>query len=152
MYKIFSLLLLSGCVFFLSCDNFDDVEEEFPEFRIDPELIEARLTATWRADRVVYDLVEVTSEFQGFELTFDENNTWAATEGDPLFLSAGDWQFVEDRTDAVDFGNGIIAFISFPVDDTQVMMTMSVLTNGASIGGRNTGLSEEYIIDFSRVN
>lgn len=145
MKRVLIAILIIGSI--SSCDNFDEVREEFPEFRVD-EAAAQRVFGTWRMDRIVFDFLDVTTEYEGFILSFSEDGTWSATNGDPLFASSGEFELTSETQ--IVFDGAYAAEINFPIDDDQNAMTMFLNPSGNTVGSRTEGLDGDYTIEFSK--
>ncbi|MEM9832351.1 MAG: hypothetical protein AAF944_17095 [Bacteroidota bacterium] len=105
-----------------------------------------RLTRTWNADRASFEGFDVTEEFQGFTITFAEDNTWTATGNNLIFGSQGPWELDEEDINLLRLGGVEVQLTISP--DVRLMQLSFVLA-GESVGSRTEGLSGEYIIEFS---
>ena len=143
---VFIIILALGIA---SCDSFEDGGTSFTDLEFQRE----SLIRTWINDDVILDNVNVSSEFQDFQITFNEDNTWTATNGDPIFLGNGNWDFVPGDLNKLNVGNDIIIDIRFTIDRSQGnTLTMFFDTNGRAIGsGRVFGLTGDYIMKFSSI-
>ena len=149
-WKCITLLMIFS-VGLLSCNNFDEVANEFKDFTFDPSIESEKLIGTWSADVVVQDGFNVTNLFEGFELTFNQNNTWTAINGEPIFAADGSWDFVEGDVNSLDFGDIFLADIAFPIDDNQNIMYLQIFVGDGTVGGRTLGLDGLYQIEFSKL-
>ena len=145
-YIIYTVIL--GFVI-ASCDSFEDGGTSFTDLEFQRE----SLIRTWINDDVILDNINVTSEFQGFQLVFNDDNTWTATSGLPIFLSNGTWDFVPGDLDKINMGNDVIIDIRFTIDRSQGnTLTIFFNTNGNAIGSARTqGLTGDYTMKFSSV-
>ena len=105
-----------------------------------------RLTRTWNADRATFEGFDATEEFQGFTITFAEDNTWTATGSNLVFGSQGPWDLDEEDVNLLRLEGVEVQLTISP--DVRLMQLAFVLAGG-SIGSRLQGLSGEYIIEFS---
>ena len=143
---VFIIILGLGII---SCDSFEDGGTSFTDL----EFQRQSLIRTWLNDDVILDNVNVTSEFQDFGISFNEDNTWTAVNGNPIFLGSGTWDFVPGDLNKLNMGNDIIIDIRFTIDRSQGnTLTMFFDTNGRAIGsGRAFGLTGDYTMKFSSI-
>ena len=145
-YLPVGVLLLFALV---GCNNFDEVAEEFNNVN-DTEVLES-LLGTWVVDQVIYSGFDATSVFQGFTLTFGEDGSWSAENGEPLFNSDGTWQFASDELDKLDM-DGVEVDLEFTIDrEKGSTMTLELIPPERAIGGRSEGLTEPYVLTFSKL-
>ena len=143
--------LLAICTLQSGCDNFDEIAEKFSD--VNPNEQREALLGTWRADRVTFEFTDVTFGFEGFRLTFNDDNTWIAENGGILFSDGGSWEFVPGSTSRLEMGGTGTVDIFFTIDRTRGnTVTMVVVPNEEPIGGRTKGLSSEYVLELSKVN
>ena len=143
---VFIIILGLGIV---SCDSFEDGGTSFTDL----EFQRQSLIRTWSNDDVILDNVNVTSEFQDFRISFNEDNTWTAVNGNPVFLDGGTWDFVPGDLNKLNMGNDIVIDIRFTIDRSQGnTLTIFFDTNGRAIGsGRVFGLTGDYTMKFSSI-
>ena len=143
---LFIYLIVFGLGVF-SCDSFEDGDTNFTDLEFQRE----SLIRSWVNDDVILDNINVSSEFQGFQLVFNEDNTWTSTNGEPIFLGGGTWDFVPGDLDKINMGNDIVIDIRFTIDRAQGnTMTIFFNTNGRAIGAaRAFGLTGDYTMKFS---
>lgn len=130
-----------------SCNNFVDNVEDFNAF----ESQVSALAKTWNTDQVIFNGLDATNEenFANFTITFNENNTWTAQNGSPIFLTSGTWNFIDGDLERIDM-DGLSVWLGFSLDEKESrVLTLTFQAAGSAIGARTNGLSGEYIFRLS---
>lgn len=140
-YIIFVTALLLGII--SACDSYVD-----PDVAQDQGAVIDRLARTWQADQVILEGIDITDQIPDLVMSFNDDNTWAAINGEPIFSSSGTWVLVEETTDQL-LLNGVLAFFSLTFDAEQ--MVLMVDYDGNTIGSRTSGTNGTYEFYMSPV-
>ena len=142
VYNVLYAVLFAMATLVWGCDSYEDEASDANETR--DQL--TRLAQTWNGDRVLFEGVDVTQQdFVGFTLTFNEDGTWVAVNGDPTFGNQGVWDFETGNVNRI-LMNDVPVDLFFTIGASQ--LTLEFTLNGASIG-RLKGVTGDYVIDLS---
>ena len=142
IYKMYMAVIFVIAAMVTGCDSYEDEGSNANEVRDQT----GRLASSWNGDRVLFDGVDVTlQDFEDFILTFNEDGTWTAQDGDPTFGDQGTWEFAEGNTNRI-LMNGVPVDLFFTTGASQ--LTLRFVLQGSAIG-RTKGTTGDYVIDLS---
>ncbi len=123
---LFAVLLFASVILFTGCKKRDDTPGPVTE-----EAQIAKLSKTWVPESPVQFQGAPDSRFTGFEVTFNANKTYTASNGYPVFRTSGNWTFKPSTnfmTVVLDAGTD---FVISSLTDTQLKGSVT-LSGGAN--------------------
>jgi len=136
-YMIFLLMAIYSC---------DTADIEGESVLGDREQQIERLSNTWVIDQVVFEAIDVTEEFDGFQIEFKNDFTWEATNGGVVFGEQGEWAFVGQDLNTIEI-SGEIANITISADVNILFMV--IIPTEIPLSGRKGGIGGQYDFQFS---
>jgi hypothetical protein len=110
------------------------------------DTFEQKLIGTWNLNSVKRDGNDVTSEFNGFEISFNEGaDSFSITGGNDIIYSSGSYTLSGTNAMTLSSG-GENTSVSLSLSSNERQLTFSFRNNKTIYsGGRNDGVAGDYV-------
>ena len=110
--------------------------------------VKTKLKGTWTIVFATRDNIDVTSDFNGFSITFTE--TGYSTNGGGVALPvSGAWAFSGEKTDKVVFDGDIDVTLTFSNNDTNLRLEFTIPDTIYDLG-RKEVLGGDYVFELTK--
>ena len=147
LYKLFPVLFVAVLI---SCDggggNGTDPEPELS--------FEQKIVGTWNLSSVKIDGSDVSSDYDGFKISFDSNFNYTITNGGTTFpQTSGGYSIQNSDSNGANISIGglvNVVTVQFSNDDQTITLSFTVDTTTFGLGGRESGLAGNYVFVLNK--